>query len=47
VASNKQQINWEFKGNNWKTWKWTTPKPVRIDSATVAFLLQEDKDGTK
>jgi len=37
--------------NNRKTWKWTTPiKRVRIrptHSATVAFSLQEDKDGTK
>jgi len=33
--------------NNQITWKWTTPKRVRIRpkySATVAFSWQEDKD---
>jgi len=32
------------------TWKWTTPKQVRICpkySAIIAFLRQEDQDGTK
>jgi len=36
--------------NNRKTRKWTTLKRMRIRpkySATVAFLWQEDKDGTK